>query len=985
MQIEHPKLDETLENFTITKSVEIKELRCKLYELEHRCGARILHIANDDQENVFSLNFQTLPSNSNGVAHILEHTVLCGSKKYPVKDPFFGMIRRSLNTFMNAMTGPDFTCYPAASQVENDFYNLLDVYLDAVFHPILNRLSFLQEGHRLEFEKIDDPNSELKYKGIVFNEMKGSLSAPDTRIWHAINKKLMPDLPYCHNSGGDPKEIPDLSYEEFLDFHKTFYHPSRCLFYFYGNLPLEKHLRFLENRILKDAEKLPPLPKIPHQKKFSKEKRIVTSYALSEEDTSNKTFVGFSWLTCSIENQEDLLALSLLDSILMDTDASPLKEALLKSELAHSVDGYMDVDMSEIPYYILVRGTEEKHAEKLEKIIFDTLKKLAQEGIDQNLIDSSLHQLEFSRSEITGDYQPFGLSLFFRSALPRMHGCPAENALVIHSLFEKLLKLTSDPKYLTSILEKYFINNKHFVSCIMKPDLHLNEEENKREKETLKALKKALTKEDEKKIIQDSSDLEAFQKAHENDSLDCLPMIKIEDVPRENVYFDLDIVKKDHVTLYHHECFTNHIVYVDLVFSLPKLTEEELIYTRILTNLFAEVGAGNLSYKDNLELIQAYTGGIGASLGTHIQCQNPSLIKPAIHIRGKALTRNKQKLFEILKKAIEEIRFDEKDRLKELLLQHVSQLRNRLNQSALSYATDLALCNNSKASKLHHLWYGIKYYNFIMDLAKDPKKNLPKVVEKLQQLAPKIFHADHFDVVISSSDEDRRELEKANFYGLFTLKKQLYTPWESDFTVGNVSSHARIIPTKVAFTSKGFKTVAQPDLDAPSLSLAATIMENKVLHKKIREIGGAYGSGASYNTITGNFYMYGYRDPHIVSTLKAFDEGIEEICKSRFTDQDVEEAKLSIIQGLDTPVSPGSRASITYTQLRDARTKEVRQAYRDALLGADAKSIQKACEKHLSNFSKDAVTVTFCEKELIEKENKHLENKLPIYGIDHQF
>ncbi|PCI95407.1 metalloprotease [Candidatus Aerophobetes bacterium] len=979
------QIGDTIGHFKVTKAIEIKELRSILYELEHRCGAKIMQIANDDKENLFSLNFQTLPSSDNGVPHILEHTVLCGSKKYPIKDPFFGMIRRSLNTFMNAMTGPDFTCYPAASQVENDFYNLLDVYLDAVFNPILNRLSFLQEGHRLEFEKKDDPSSNLLYKGIVYNEMKGSLSAPDTRIWHATNKKLMPDLPYCHNSGGDPKEIPNLSYEEFVEFHKTYYHPSRCLFYFYGNLPLEQHLKFIEERILKDAEKLPPLPAIPLQKRFAEKKHVVTSYATQDEDVSNKTFVGFAWLTAPVKDQEDILALCLLDSILMDTDASPLKHALLTSGLTRGADAFIDVEMSETPYFILCRGTEEKSADKIEKLIFDTLKQLAKDGIDKKLIDSALHQLEFSRSEITGDYQPFGLSLFFRAALPRMHGCPAENALVIHSLFEKLLKLTSDPKYLSGILHKYFIDNTHFVRCIMKPDLHLTEEDNKQEEETLKALKKALKKEEADKIIKDTHDLEAFQKAHEHDSADCLPKIALCDVPKENVYFPLEKRDNKNFILYYHNCFTNHIVYVDCIYSLPKLSLEELQYTRLFIYLFGELGSGKKSYTENLELMHAHTGDIGASLGTHVQCRDPDMIKPAIHVRGKALSRNIKELFSLIKEMLEETRFDEKERIKELMLQLVTSMQNRLNSSAMSYATDLAMCNNSNATKLHHIWYGLNYFNFIKDLAENIDKKLPEIQKNLENLAPKLFHGNHFDVVFSGSTEDLQVLENNHFFGLDDMQKNPYSDWVSDFSLAVIPSHARVIATQVAFTVKGFKTVAQPDTDAPYLSIASTIMENKVLHKKIREVGGAYGSGAQYNSISGSFYMHAYRDPHITSSLKAFDDAIEELKLSQFSDQDVEEAKLSIIQGMDTPVSPGSRATITYSQMRDNRTKEIRQAYRDALLAADCKQIQNAVEKHLLDFSKKATTVTFCEKALIEKENVTLADKLPVYTVTHSF
>ena len=344
-------------HFVVTRLKEIPEIQSTLIELEHEpTGAQILQIANDDDENLFNLSFRTHPAKSNGVAHILEHTVLCGSRKFPVRDPFFSMSRRSLNTFMNALTGPDFTCYPASTQVTKDFYNLLEVYLDAVFHPTLSKLSFLQEGHRLEFLKPDDPNSPLVFKGIVFNEMKGAMASPDARLSEAIMQALYPDLTYGFNSGGEPHEIISLTYEELKAFHAKFYHPSRCLFYFYGNLPIEKHLDFLQKHALDKVAKQPPLPFLPAQPRFSSKVTVKCPYPIyEEEEIAKKSLVGMAWLTCSILDQEELLALTVLDVVLSGTDAAPLKMALLKSGLCKQADSSIETEMSDIPSPLSVR------------------------------------------------------------------------------------------------------------------------------------------------------------------------------------------------------------------------------------------------------------------------------------------------------------------------------------------------------------------------------------------------------------------------------------------------------------------------------------------------------------------------------------------------------------------------------------------------------------------------------------------------------
>lgn len=976
------KIGEHLLGYTFKKIIKIEELQCFLYELEHiGSGAQIIQLANNDEENLFSLAFQTLPKNSNGVSHILEHTVLCGSKKYPVKDPFFGMTRRSLNTFMNALTGADFTCYPAASQVEKDFYNLLEVYLDAVFHPLLNRFSFLQEGCRLEFEEPTDPKSPLIYRGIVFNEMKGSLSSADSRLWHIINEHLMPDLPYAYNSGGDPKEIPSLTYEEFCDFHSTFYDPSRCLFYFYGNFPLEKHLTFLDEHILKKTKKSSPLPPIPFQKRFSKPIHTLSSYPTHEKDLSHKTYISFSWLTAEIKNQQDVLALSLLDSILLDTDASPLKFALLQSGLCRQVDALIDIEMSEVPMNIICKGCEEHHADKLEEVLFNTLKDLADKGFEKKLIDSSLHQQEFSGTEITGDYYPFGLNLFFRSALAKLHGCPPEQALMIHSQFEKLLHLTKDPTYLPNLIRKYFIDNPHFVRVILKPDPHLAEEENKQEKELLSKIKKELNKKAIDTILSETKALEDFQEKAESEELSCLPKLSLKDVPKKVKLFKLDVQEKHSMHIYHHECFTNHIAYVNLVTSLPALTQEELLYTKLFTSLFSEVGANGRSYVQNLEKLHAHTGGLGCSLGVHTQCRDPDVIKPAIHLRGKALSRNIPHLFTLMKEMMQFVRFDEKERIKELLLQIFTDMQNRLNKNALSYAIDLAVCNNSNPTRLHHIWHGLPFYKFIQGLVQNIDHNIPIVIEKLHNLKHKLFHQNNLDLVLCCNESDKHWIEREEFFGFHQINKQPYSPWISRFDVESISSQARTVSTPVAFTCMATKTICAPDPLSPSLSLAAAVMQNKVLHKKIREQGGAYGAGASYNVINGNFHMHSYRDPHIASTLEAFKEAIIAIKSGDFNEQDLEEAKFSVIQHMDSPVAPGSRANDAYVQLRENLRPEFRQSFRDNILSAEADNLKKVVQLHLNSFSKEGRIISFCGKELLIKENESLENKLPIFSI----
>lgn len=965
-------VDEKYNGFVVTKVVQLSELNCVLRELVHEpSGASIMHIENDDPENLFCLSFKTYPHNSNGVAHILEHTVLCGSKKFPIKDPFFAMTRRSLNTFMNALTGADFTCYPAASQVEKDFYNLLDVYLDAVFHPQLKEVSFLQEGHRLEFDDPKDPNSLLEFKGIVYNEMKGSLLSRDTRLIHTLMQALCPDLTYAHNSGGDPKEIPNLTYEELIAFHETYYHPSRCLFFFYGNFSLKHHLDYIAENTLKNVAKQPPLPHIGYQKRFKEPLNLVDRFPINEgEDT--KSMIAFGWLTVHLEDQKTLLALSVLDSILMDTDASPLKLPLLKSGLCTQAAAYMDTEMSEVPYLIICKGCNPENVDVLKKVLFETLDNVAKNGISHELIESAIHQLELSRTEIIGDHAPFGLTLFMRSGLAKQHQCPPENALLVHSLFEELLESVKDPDYLPSLIRKYFLENTHFVTLLMNPDPQLAEAEAEEERKKLKDIQENLTQAEKEKIIVQTEALKRYQKENEAQSLDCLPKVEPEDIPPKSRDFPLQIEKHKDLTVFHHDCFTNSIVYADLIFDFGDIEPDDLPYVHLLTSMASELGVRKRDYAENLNYIQAHTGGVSVTSALYVQASDPNLMKPCISIRGKALNRKADKLFPLLMEMATSIRFDEKERIEELIIQIYTSLDNRLNRNALRYAIHLSLSGFSVPSYISEIWNGLSYYHFIKDLVKDLKGNLPKIITKLNDLKQKLFCIKNPHLIIGCDSGMFDELHKFEFYGLGELPEKGCNLWQPSYSLKPVSSRAFPIASPVAFTCESFKTVAYSHPQAPALAVATHIMDNKILHPNVRERGGAYGVGAHYGPMLGHFYFHSYRDPHIYNSIKTFGEAIESIAAGFFDATDLEEAKLGMIQQLDAPIAPGGRALTAYSWLREGKHHTLRQKYRDSILALTPQNLKDAVETQLLPQKDSGIVVSFADNSLLERENAKL-------------
>jgi presequence protease len=972
-------LGDTYGHYQLKERFVIDELKIVMNVIEHtKSKSTILHLEADDPENLFCLSFQTLPSSSNGAAHILEHTVLCGSAKYPVKDPFFAMQKRSLNTFMNALTGSDFTCYPASSLNKKDFYNLLSVYLDAVFHPKLLENSFNQEGHRLEFAKSDDPSTDLEIKGIVYNEMKGSMASSDSRLWHTMLKELTPDLPYSHNSGGDPKEILTLTYPELRAFFETYYHPSRCLFYFYGNFPLKDHLDFLSQEILDEVAPVPPLPPMGMQQPFAKPKLVHMEIpAPKAEDLTEENVIGFGFLTAPISDQLDVLALTLLDSYLMDTDTSPLKKALIESELCDNVDSYLDPEMSEVPYVIFCRGVDINCHEKLKKVIYDTLNAIADSGISKVDLASSLHQLELSRTEIGGDSQPFGLTLFMRSALAYQHGVSPEKGLIVHALFDILSEKLEDRHFMSRLIKKYLVENTTAVELIAKASSTLLEDESKEEKRYLENVKSKLTLEQKEALVKKAKALNEFQKQLEHQDIECLPKITLSDVDPFIKTYDL---KKQAPGLYTYEAFTNGMFYADAIASLQDLTEDELVLAPVLAALITEVGLKEASYEKTLETMHAYTGGISASCGLYIPCDHEDQPTPVLIFKGKALKRHKEPFLELLYKMIYHPRFDELKRLEDLINQLYTSLQNKLPRQAMRYASQRALSAFSKAGYLNNLFYGLPFYEKIKAIKQGGKDAIKILSLQLKNLYEKWLHQAPIELIVV---EDEGEALKTLPYIKATfskLKDFESSPLNLDF-IPKELKEAHIIPTAVAFNVKAMKAPTYLHKDAPSLTLASSLMENVFLHSKVREIGGAYGVGASYSTLTGAFYFHSYRDPHISRTFHAFKEAQSAIVEGHFSLKELDEAKICIMQHIDAPLSPIARAITAYSYLKEHRTNERRQLFRTSLLKATMQQIIDSTKTHLNEETHPSF-VSFCGLDVYKKEENNLKNiNLPLAVI----
>ncbi|MEM1282722.1 MAG: insulinase family protein [Chlamydiota bacterium] len=976
----------TYKNFKITKNENIPEINSRLIELTHiATGASVMHIANDDPENLFCLSFQTIPSSSNGIAHVLEHTVLCGSKKFPVHDPFFCMARRSLNTYMNALTGSDFTCYPAATQIKKDFYNLLDVYLDSAFYPKLDFFSFLQEGHRLSFADENNLNSPLIYKGIVFNEMKGALSSPNARLNEAINQNLFPETTYGVNSGGDPKDIPSLTHEELKKFHSNYYHPSRCLFFFYGSFPLDEHLEFISGRVLDHCEKQKPLEPVAAQKRFHQPRRITATYPQTDEDNpEGQAYLSFAWLTTNVLNQEEILALSIADIALMDTDASPLKKEFMKTGLCSQAYAYLDPDIYDVPFVITLKGCNASKADVLEKILFDTIQSIVKNGIPKNQVRSAMHQLEFHRSEITGDGAPHGLNLFMRSALIKLHGANPNEGLCIHSLFKRLKeKIKEDERYFEKLIQKYFIDNNHFLRVVMTPDPKLPEKEAEQEEERLKTTKEKLSKQDLDEIFNQEKQLQEFQEEQDKEDPNILPKLSITDIPKIAKEYPLEHQKHEQLDVYHHDTFTNSIVYADLIWNIPKMQESDMWLLRLYTTILPQMGAGGRDYQDNLEFIQENLGGFGTSLSLNIQADDCNQYSPTFHVRGKSLYRKSKELFQLLYDTTQSVDFNDKTRLKEVFLKHFNGLQSSITQSSLRYAISLSASGLTEPAKLNNLWSGLDYYKKIRQCAKDYQQQESFIIEKLMEIHHKLQQMSEINLVLSCDDKMYASLKASSFYDLKKLQTSAETEKLSVSKPSHIQSHAKLIASPIAFTSKVFHTIPYTHPDAPALGIAANLFDHLTLHRLLREQRGAYGGGATYNGQTGNFSFYSYRDPNIATTIQAFNQAVSKVLDGKFDDFNIEQAIFEKFQSIDAPISPGSQGRLAHGWLQEGKTLERRQSHRDKLLSLTKNDIISATEKHIATHMHNGATIVFAGQELIDKENERLKHMgIPIFEAE---
>ncbi|WP_197473879.1 insulinase family protein, partial [Oleiphilus sp. HI0066] len=562
--------------FEFVRKQRIESLAVDAEEYVHKgTGARHLHFASENDENVFLVGLKTVPTDNTGVAHILEHTALCGSEKYPVRDPFFMMIRRSLNTFMNAFTSSDWTAYPFASKNKKDFNNLLDVYLDAVFFSRLDEMDFLQEGHRVEFEEEGNADSPLVYKGVVYNEMKGAMSSPVSQLWQTLTRYVFPTSTYHYNSGGDPEHITDLTYDQLKAFYRKHYHPSNAVFMTFGDITAEEHQETFHNNVLSRFERSNDLAIVTDEKRYCAPLTVVENYPIDENDgIENKTHIVMSWLLDHSFDLESNLEAHLLSNVLFENSAAPLQKALEQTELGQAPSPLCGLEDSnkEMLFACGIEGSEPERVAEFEKLVISVLEDVAQNGVPQERLEAVLHQLELSQREISGDSYPYGLQLILAGLSPMLHGGDPVALLDLDPVLERLREQIKDPDYIQSRVKRLLLNNAHRVTLVMKPNQGFDAVRASLVEDELAAKKSAMSPEELENVESKAKALKARQEAKDDESI--LPKVGIEDVPSE-LYRPQGTIVGGASKLTQYEQGTNGLIYQQVIFDLPALSEQE--------------------------------------------------------------------------------------------------------------------------------------------------------------------------------------------------------------------------------------------------------------------------------------------------------------------------------------------------------------------------------------------------------------------------
>ena len=956
--------------YEIINKKTVSDLNSEGYLLKHKkTGARVVVLSNDDENKVFYIGFRTPPTDSTGVPHILEHSVLCGSDKYPVKDPFVELCKGSLNTFLNAMTYPDKTVYPVASCNEKDYKNLMDVYLDAVFHPNIYKYDeiFRQEGWRYELE---DKDSDLSINGVVYNEMKGAFSTPDDIFEAQIMHSLYPDTTYGMESGGDPDHIPELTYEQFLDFHSKYYHPSNSYIYMYGDMDVEERLEFLDREYLSKYDALEIDSTVKAQEAFNETKKIVKQYSITaEEPLEDNTFLSFNTVIDTALNRELYLAFQVIDYCLIGAPGAILTDALMKAGIVSDVDATYENGILQPYYSIMGKGANSKDLDEFLRIIREELQNAVKNGLNKDMIRAAINVFEFKHREADFGRYPkglmYGLQLFdswlYDDDEPFIHVEANETYA--------FLKSQVDTDYFEKLIDKYILNNSHSTIVVLEPERGLNSKKEKELSDKLSEYKKSLSDVEIEKLIKDTKELKEYQETPSpQEDLEKIPMLQISDIKREAKKYNYKENKVSDTTVVTHDIFTNGIGYVTLYFDLNSLPKKYLPYVGLLTNIYSFMNTENYSYTELTNKINIKTGGISTTasvIGDFIDHKKyTSLAK----VRAKVLYENLADSFDLMSELITKTDFSDDARLLELLNMIKTRMQPVILTSGHSTAIKRALSYISEMDACKELVGGLEFYRFICSLIDNYDQKKQELKDVLLVISKAAFRKENL-IVDYIGDEKSFETVKTliDKFNASLFTDEIDLP-EDDFKIQKLneglktSGNVQYVAKVGNFRDGGYESTG-------ALNVLKVIMGYEYLWTNVRVKGGAYGcmSGFQYDGLS---YFVSYRDPNLKETLDIFDGAPDYLENFTCSDRDMTKYIIGTISDIDTPLTPYDEGIASFGAYFTHKTDADKQKSRDEVLSCDVNAVRALGKYVREVMNSGAICVVGTEDKI--EENKEL-------------
>lgn len=927
---------ENLHGFKLIEKRFVKELNAECLYLEHiKSGARLIKIKADDPNKTFSIAFKTFPESDNGAPHIMEHSVLNGSTGFPVKSPFDILLKGSLNTFLNAFTSKDFTMYPVASMNDKDYFNLMHVYLDAVFNPLIYKEPRIlkQEGWHYE---LTDKDSAVEYKGVVYNEMKGAYSDPTREVYYQVYKNLFPDNAYGLESGGYPSAIPTLTSDDFLKFHKKYYHPENSYIFLYGDGDLNRELEFIDQAYLSKYTVTGNRAAIKDQKPFPAMKDIHGFYPITDgAPTEKQTFLNYSFVAGHNTDMALSMALDVLTEVLFNQESAPvrlaLQEAGIGQDISASVSNYMQNVVS-----VDVQNANPGDKDKFFEILTKTLKEVSEKGLDKPTVEGVINRMEFRLRE--GNDAQKGMTYIMQSQPGFFF---ADNPF-LGLEYEKPLaevKTSLTTTYLEEIIKKYFLNNTLSVLVTLEPKAGIEQERNAKTEAELKAFKSTLSPDAVSALVKETKDLIEYQKREDTpEAIATIPMLTLKDINPKSTWYPVNVTKIAGVDGLHHEEFTNNVVYVTLLFDLRVLPQELIPYAALLSNLYGTLNTENYTYGDLNKALNINTGGFYTSLKSYTADMDDANLIPKFAVTSKAMNNKLDKLFGLGSEMLTKTKFNDTERLKTVLARHQSQIESGIKGNGYSVASKRLSSYFSTQGVFNELTSGLDYYWFVTELSKNFEKYSSEISEKLQKTATLLFTRENLTAATTCSKADLQGFAKglAPFVKAIPSVKPAFNSWNLTPVKKN---EGILTASKVQYVVSGynFKKLGYP-WDG-KLRVLNQVLSTDWLQTQIRVIGGAYG-GFSQFGLTGNASFNSYRDPNLKETLDNYLATPGYLGKFEADSTTMLRYIIGTISGMDAPLTPSQKGDQSFMLYFSKRTKEDVQRDRDAVLDTHAEDIR---------------------------------------------